>query len=90
MSFIRERGGKGIVSWIAGCCNERMKCRLFLVAFAALTWLGGVGLMAQDAGRSLYVEGYPGRVSYAPGDELEFHLSTTAEKIESLYEALMH
>ncbi|NNE92578.1 MAG: hypothetical protein HKN23_13105, partial [Verrucomicrobiales bacterium] len=35
---------------------------------------------AIDAGRSLYIEGYPARISYAPGDELELHISTTSPK----------
>jgi len=33
---------------------------------------------AIEAGRSLYVEGYPSRQSYAPGEVVEFHVSTTA------------
>lgn len=33
---------------------------------------------AIDEGRSLYIEGYPGEISYAPGDEAAFHISTTS------------
>ena len=33
---------------------------------------------AIDAGRSLYIEGYPGQISYAPGEVAEFHISTTS------------
>lgn len=33
---------------------------------------------AIDEGRSLYIEGYPGDISYAPGDEAAFHISTTS------------
>jgi hypothetical protein len=35
-------------------------------------------LDAIDVGRSLYIEGYAGDVSYAPGEELQLHLSTTS------------
>lgn len=35
-------------------------------------------LRAIDEGRSLYIEGYGGEISYAPGEELQLHLSTTS------------
>lgn len=33
-----------------------------------------------EAVRPLYVEGYAARLSYAPGDEVAFHVSTTAQR----------
>jgi hypothetical protein len=36
--------------------------------------------MADDGPRPLFVEGYSGQVSYAPGDELTLHVSTSAAK----------
>ena len=53
-----------------------------LLLVLVLDFAGVPRVSAQDPGLSLYVEGYPGRVSYAPGDEAEFHLSTTAGKVE--------
>ncbi len=49
----------------------------------ALAWslLGASAFCrSEDEPRPLYVEGYTGQVSYAPGDELTFHVSTTAPK----------
>lgn len=49
----------------------------------ALGWflvLGGGRLMAEDEPRPLYVEGYAGQVSYAPGEELTLHVSTSAAR----------
>jgi len=40
--------------------------------------LGGAFARAQEAPKPLFVEGYPGRVSVAPGDDLSFHVSTSA------------
>jgi hypothetical protein len=47
--------------------------RLAAALLAVTGWTNAI-----DAGRSLYIEGYAGSISYAPGDELELHLSTTA------------
>ncbi|MEI2724584.1 MAG: N,N-dimethylformamidase beta subunit family domain-containing protein [Verrucomicrobiota bacterium] len=35
---------------------------------------------AQDGARPLFIEGYAGQVSYAPGDEVTLHISTSAPK----------
>ncbi len=35
---------------------------------------------AADEPRSLFIEGYAGRMSYAPGQEAEFHISTSAAR----------
>jgi hypothetical protein len=52
--------------------------RLMMGGFLAF-WIGAVaGLRADDGVRSLFVEGYAGRVSYAPGEELTLHVSTSA------------
>lgn len=48
---------------------------------AGIAWLLLVcadPVLAEEAPRSLFVEGYAGRVSYAPGDELTLHVSTSA------------
>ena len=39
---------------------------------------GGALVRAQDAPKPLFIEGYPGRISVAPGDDLAFHVSTSA------------
>ncbi|MCB1091934.1 MAG: hypothetical protein KDL87_10405, partial [Verrucomicrobiae bacterium] len=46
----------------------------------AITLLALFGQRADaiDEGRSLYIEGYPGDISYAPGEEAAFHISTTS------------
>ena len=63
-----------------------MKRRFLLVGCGCLATavmlLTGRPALAIDAGRSLYVEGYSGRVSYAPGDEAEFHISTPSAKYD--------
>lgn len=52
--------------------------RLMLGGLLAF-WMGVVaGLRAEDGAGSLFVEGYAGRVSYAPGEELTLHVSTSA------------
>ncbi len=46
---------------------------------AALIWLASAGVLAAaDEPRPLFVEGYAGRVSYAPGEDLTLHMSTSA------------
>jgi hypothetical protein len=50
--------------------------RLFPVLIAVLAGLEWAE--AGDEPRPLYVEGYAGSVSYAPGDDLDLHVSTTA------------
>ena len=58
--------------------------KVSLMAFALRLSIGlgallvATGSPAIDAGRSLYIEAYPGEISYAPGDELELHVSTTS------------
>ncbi|MSU58338.1 MAG: hypothetical protein EXS35_09180 [Pedosphaera sp.] len=37
-------------------------------------------MRAGDASQPLFLEGYTGQVSYAPGDEVTFHVSTSAPK----------
>ena len=39
-------------------------------------------VVAQDGSRSLFVEGYTDRLSYLPGDEVSFHVSTSAETFD--------
>jgi hypothetical protein len=48
-----------------------------LLGFLVSTALCSV---ADDTPRPLFVEGYSGRVSYAPGDDLTLHVSTSAAK----------
>jgi hypothetical protein len=36
------------------------------------------GLLAIDEDRSLFIEGYAGEISYAPGEELQIHLSSSS------------
>lgn len=59
-----------------------MHCpRLLLLSFLGLTLLGRAGLekgQAADEPRPLFVEGYAGKVSYAPGEELTLHVSSSA------------
>jgi hypothetical protein len=47
---------------------------------AAVVFSFATTTSAIDAGRSLYIEGYTGAISYAPGDELALHLSSTASE----------
>lgn len=47
------------------------------ISLIVILLLGAIGVAAQSP--SLHVEGYAGRESYAPGDELTLHVSTTAE-----------
>jgi len=54
-----------------------MRSVLSLLLFAAGT-AALPDLRAIDEGRSLYIEGYPGEISYAPGEELQLHVSTTS------------
>lgn len=39
-------------------------------------------VFGEEVTPSFFVEGYAGRVSYAPGDTAEFHISTSAEKFD--------
>lgn len=55
--------------------SRRDALRLFAAGPAFLLASGAIGV-AQEA-RPLYVEGYAGRVSYAPGEELTLHVSTS-------------
>jgi hypothetical protein len=50
---------------------KRFQCLIALLAISVAT-----ELQAIDAGRSLYIEGYSGDISYAPGEELQLHLSS--------------
>lgn len=47
-----------------------------LVTLASAWILSTCPLFAIDEGRSLYIEGYAGEISYAPGEELTVHLSS--------------
>ena len=49
----------------------------WLVLLFVLFIIGGIA-RAADEPRPLFVEGYAGRVSYAPGEELTLHVSTSA------------
>lgn len=53
-----------------------MKLRLAPLAIVLSLALPSAAIRAIDEGRSLYIEGYAGDISYAPGDELELHLSS--------------
>lgn len=48
----------------------------FLLAPFFAFLLSAVPAPGIDEGRSLYIEGYAGEISYAPGDELQLHLSS--------------
>jgi hypothetical protein len=48
---------------------------LLLLAPGTAAW---TDLRAEDGARSLYVEGYAGEISYAPGEELQLHVSATS------------
>ena len=56
--------------------------RSFFTALTCCSLFAGGSALAIDAERSLYIEGYSGRVSYAPGDAAEFHISTTSAKYD--------
>ncbi len=50
-----------------------------IVCLIALIWFAGIRLVwAADEPRALFVEGYAGRVSYAPAEDLTLHVSTSA------------
>lgn len=62
---------------------HRPHTRLRHAAAAALLALFTLSCaLAIDEGRSLYIEGYPGEISYAPGDEAAFHISTTSPQYD--------
>ena len=49
------------------------------VCLASIFWVARIGVLAvADEPRGLFVEGYAGRVSYAPTEELTLHVSTSA------------
>lgn len=56
------------------------RCATRLVVCLAIPfWLSTITtIVAGDEPRSLFVEGYAGRPSYAPGEELTLHVSTSA------------
>lgn len=54
--------------------DHRFRCLARVFAFLFALFPGS--LLAIDEGRSLYIEGYAGEVSYAPGEELQLHLSS--------------
>ena len=58
--------------------NTRSPIFLFRLCLAIGLALSTAAAWAIDEGRSLYIEGYAGDISYAPGDELQLHLSTTS------------
>ena len=50
-----------------------------VVCFVFLIWFAGIRFVwSADEPHALFVEGYAGRVSYAPGDDLTLHVSTSA------------
>lgn len=51
----------------------------FLPAFLAIIQSAVLASAAEQA-RSLFIEGYVGRLSCAPGEEVEFHVSTSAPR----------
>lgn len=61
--------------------------RFYFAMFLSASLLGLMGILVQndyavaEESPSLFVEGYAGRVSYVPGEELTLHLSTTAPKV---------
>ena len=48
-------------------------------AWAVLAFAAGI-FAAGDESRSLYIEGYAGQLSHQPGEEVAFHISTSAPK----------
>jgi hypothetical protein len=57
---------------------SRLTTGIWLAVLTALLPLSI--LAAQEEPRPLFVEGYAGRVSYAPGDDLTLHVSTSARE----------
>ncbi|MFM8357459.1 MAG: hypothetical protein ACKOET_02770 [Verrucomicrobiota bacterium] len=55
---------------------------LRMAGFVVLASAGSVAAAAADEASPLYIEGYAGQVSYAPGEALTLHVSTTAEAFE--------
>jgi len=64
--------------------NSRITCLILLALL--LTW--GTAVAEQQPPPSLFVEGYTNDLSYAPGEEVAFHLSTTASKVSITIERL--
>ena len=56
---------------------NRHLARLILALVVALPWAAAAQQVEPPA---LFIEGYAGQLSYAPGDEVELHVSTSAEK----------
>src|SRR5262245_55143473 len=52
--------------------------RTLLKSISAVALPIGVAAAAEDIPQSLYVEGYTNQVSYAPGEDVILHVSTTA------------
>jgi hypothetical protein len=53
-------------------------CLISILAFVLMPAIGTFEAAAIETGRSLYVEGYSHEQSYAPGEVVDFHVSTTA------------
>lgn len=53
--------------------DHSLRCLLVAIGLYLST-----SLHAVDEGKSLYIEGYSGEISYAPGDELQLHLSSSS------------
>lgn len=58
--------------------SARLASRIFLLTIACLVFGGGLRVTAVTPPKPLFVEGYSSRVSYAPGDDLSLHVSTSA------------
>src|SRR5688500_5236591 len=57
---------------------KRSRCALSTCfSFFCLIWFASSVATAEEP-RPLFVEGYAGQVSYAPGEELSLHVSTSA------------
>ena len=55
-------------------------CLTLFIAIGSCHLAAGFAYSDQVEPRPLFIEGYTGRLSYAPGEEVEFHVSTSADK----------
>ncbi len=62
------------IAWRRRCARIAIA---FAVALGCVVSIGLPGVRAQEP-RALFIEGYAGAVSYAPGDEVTLHVSTSA------------
>ncbi len=71
------------------CCHP-MASTILVTAIVSCVTASVLHAQVQPEPRPLFIEGYTDQVSYAPGDEVAFHISTTAAKYTLEISRLSH